>query len=99
MAAFTSNAAFSATTESIRLYWQAVRLAPSPPPICRVCTSAECRYRLCGITVAPRIADGHVQALRRQARDQSGHHLRNSRLGQKISIRKQTADDRRSAQG
>ncbi len=52
---FTSMAPLSATTESIRLKRQAVRFWASPAPMRRVCTSAECRYRLCGITVAPRI--------------------------------------------
>ncbi len=55
MAAFTSSAPFSATTESIRLKRQAVRFSAAVWPMLRVCTSAECRYMLCGITVAPRM--------------------------------------------
>ncbi len=48
-------APFSAITESAKLYRQASRFSATVRPIRRVCTSAECRYKLCGITVAPRI--------------------------------------------
>ena len=40
---------------ALKSYQQAVRLSASVRPIWRVCTSAECRYMLCGITVAPRM--------------------------------------------
>ena len=53
MAAFTKNAALSATKLSIKLYLSARLILFVSAPIFLVCTSAECKYKLCGITVAP----------------------------------------------
>ena len=53
--AFTKKAAFNATALSIILYFMAFFVAVSLLLIFLVCTRAECRYKLCGITVAPMI--------------------------------------------
>ena len=55
MAALTKNATFRASAESIRLYLHAWALLARSSPILRDWTSAECKYRLWGITVAPRM--------------------------------------------
>ena len=53
MAALTKKAMVSATIESMVLKRMALRIDGSSFCSLRLCTSAECRYRLCGITVAP----------------------------------------------
>ena len=53
IAAFTKNAALSAIKLSIKLYLSARLILCLSAPIFLVCTSAECKYKLCGITVAP----------------------------------------------
>ena len=53
MAAFTKKAALRATRLSIKLYLSARLILFVSAPIFLVCTSAECKYKLCGITVAP----------------------------------------------
>ena len=55
MAAFTKNAALSATTESMKLYFVASFNPALVRSTARDCTSALCRYKLCGMTVAPMI--------------------------------------------
>ena len=49
------SANISATVLSIVAYFSACRFSGRVSPQARVCTMAECRYRLCGITVAPRM--------------------------------------------
>ena len=51
----TKNATVSATVESIVLNRIARLTEAASFCSCRLCTSAECRYRLCGMTVAPMI--------------------------------------------
>ncbi len=53
IAALTSSASESDTTASSVQKRTASRRAGSVSAIRRVCTMEECRYRLCGITVAP----------------------------------------------
>ena len=53
IAAFTKKAALRAMVLSIKLYRMAFRMPSRLELIFRVCTNAECRYKLCGITVAP----------------------------------------------
>src|SRR5690348_7132191 len=53
MPAFTKKAAFNAIALSTILYLMAFLMLCSLFLIFLVCTSAECRYKLCGITVAP----------------------------------------------
>src|SRR5579871_699667 len=53
MAALTKKAAFKAIAESIRLYLIADQIPFSLVSYLRVCTNDECKYKLCGITVAP----------------------------------------------
>ena len=55
MAALISSANISATVESIVASLIASRLSSTDSPNRRVCTTPECRNRLCGITVAPMI--------------------------------------------
>src|SRR6188474_3725066 len=55
IAALTKNAIDSATVESMVAYLIAWCLSASDACHARVCTIDECRYRLCGITVAPRM--------------------------------------------
>ena len=55
MAELTRNATVSAIVVSIRLNFMASLIPRSERSIWRVCTSEECRYKLCGITVAPMI--------------------------------------------
>ena len=50
-----NSADISATAESIDANRIASRLLSNVSPYFRVCTIDECRYRLCGITVAPRM--------------------------------------------
>src|SRR5437879_13323167 len=50
-----NNAKLSATVESRNAYFTAIRLPAGVSSYARVCTTDEWRYRLCGITVAPRI--------------------------------------------
>src|SRR4029077_16302835 len=45
----------SATVESRNAYLTAIRLPAGVSSYALVCTTDECKYRLCGITVAPRI--------------------------------------------
>ena len=49
------NAKSSATVESSVANRMASRLEAGSGSTRRVCTIEECRYRLCGITVAPRM--------------------------------------------
>ena len=53
MAALTKKATLSATVVSILLNFMACLMPASVFSIFLVCTNAECRYKLCGITVAP----------------------------------------------
>ena len=53
MAALTKKAKLSAITESIKLYFKACWMPSFERSNLRVCTKEECRYKLCGITVAP----------------------------------------------
>ena len=55
MAALTSIAPLRATAESMRLYLHAWATPSRLRATSRLCTSDECRYRLCGMTVAPRM--------------------------------------------
>ena len=55
IAELTKKAAFKAITESKKLYLQACAFESMVRDTRRVCTRAEWRYRLCGITVAPMI--------------------------------------------
>ena len=55
MAEFTRSASDSATVLSMVAKRIASRLAGRPGAKARDCTTAVCRYRLCGITVAPRM--------------------------------------------
>ncbi len=55
MAPLTSSASDSETMVSSRDRPTASRRAGSVSETTRVCTIDECRYRLCGITVAPRM--------------------------------------------
>src|SRR2546427_3389574 len=50
-----NNAKLSATVESRNAYLNAIRLPAGVSSYALVCTTDECRYRLWGITVAPRI--------------------------------------------
>ena len=49
------SANISATAESMDAKRIASRRLSGESPYFRVCTMDECRYRLCGITVAPRM--------------------------------------------
>ncbi|MCY1171866.1 hypothetical protein D9M73_119910 [compost metagenome] len=62
IAALTKNAAPSASTVSTVLNASAALMSRTPLPKARVCTIAECRYKLCGITVAPRIPSATIKA-------------------------------------
>jgi hypothetical protein len=53
MDAFTKKAAFKAIALSIKLYKIDFRIPLLVLSIFLVCTKAECRYKLCGMTVAP----------------------------------------------
>ena len=53
IAALMKKAPLSAKKESKKLYLQASALPVGVWAKARVCTRAECRYKLCGITVAP----------------------------------------------
>ena len=53
MAALTKKAMVRHSVESMVLKRIAWRMDASLSSSLRLCTSAECRYRLCGITVAP----------------------------------------------
>ncbi len=55
MAALMNSANISATAESSDAKLIASRLLATESVYLRVCTIDECRYRLCGITVAPRM--------------------------------------------
>ncbi len=55
IAALMNNAKLSATVESRNAYLTAIRLPAGVSSYALVCTTDECRYKLCGITVAPRI--------------------------------------------
>ena len=55
IAALMKSADISATVESMVAKRIASRLLSSVSRYLRVCTIDECRYRLCGITVAPRM--------------------------------------------
>jgi hypothetical protein len=55
MAALMNNAMLRAIVESMNANRTASCLPSEVSAYCRVCTMEECRYRLCGITVAPRI--------------------------------------------
>src|SRR5438046_6969700 len=50
-----NNAKLNATVESRNAYFTAIRLPAAVSSYALVCTTDECKYRLCGITVAPRI--------------------------------------------
>ncbi|MNS42415.1 hypothetical protein D3C72_747930 [compost metagenome] len=53
MAAFTKKARFKAIVESIKLYFNACLIPAGVLSNFLVCTKDECKYKLCGITVAP----------------------------------------------
>ena len=55
MAALTKKARFRAIVESMKLYFKACLIPSFDRSNFRVCTSEECKYKLCGITVAPMI--------------------------------------------
>ncbi len=55
IAALMKSADISANVESIVANRMASRLLSNVSLYLRVCTIDECRYRLCGITVAPRM--------------------------------------------
>ena len=63
MAAFTKNARFKAIAVSIKLNFRASFIPKLVFSILRVCTKEECRYKLCGITVAPIIPIAMYNAL------------------------------------
>src|SRR5947207_12910677 len=50
-----NSAKLKARVESMDAYLSAIRFPAGVSSYARVCTTDECRYRLCGITVAPRI--------------------------------------------
>src|SRR3989441_4733694 len=50
-----NSAKLKARVESMNAYLTAIRFPAVVSSYARVCTTDECRYRLCGITVAPRI--------------------------------------------
>ena len=64
IAALMNSADISAIVESMVANRIASACSSSSSVYLRVCTIDECRYRLCGITVAPRIADRDVEHLR-----------------------------------
>ncbi len=53
IAAFTKKAKFNAIVESIKLYFKACLIPAVVLSNFLVCTKEECKYKLCGITVAP----------------------------------------------
>ena len=63
IAALTKNAKFKATALSIKLYKIDFRIPFGVRSIFRVCTKAECKYKLCGITVAPMIPTAIYKAV------------------------------------
>jgi hypothetical protein len=63
MEAFTKKARFKAIVESIKLYFNASLMPLYVLLIERVCTNEECKYKLCGITVAPIIPMAIYSAL------------------------------------
>src|SRR5947208_3781819 len=50
-----NSAKLKARVESMNAYFTAIRFPAVVSSYARVCTTDECRYRLWGITVAPRI--------------------------------------------